>query len=189
MGEKTAMKSLVWPVIMLGVLAPLAAAAEPTLPQPLRQESEQRMQQCSTGTIKVWGFIKVGEASVWMPDCSRLKMPLEPPLLLRFGYQREVPGDAFAESALAMLERNLSGENFQQLKARFQQFNAHYQTTSDGDIYSMHYGEDGTLTLWLNDNRLAREQGHDFAGQYLKIWFGPEPFSSRLKKELLSPAS
>jgi hypothetical protein len=124
-----------------------------------------------------------------MPDCGKLAWPLEPPVLLRFGYNRKVPGDAFAKSARAMLERNIEESAFRALSDRIERFNANYRDTAKGDTYSMLYESDGTLTLWLNDTRLGHEQGHAFARQYLKIWFGPKPYSAKLKEALLTPAS
>lgn len=178
-----------WITALLLLALTTSAPAAPELPGPVQTAANAAIKRCSTGAIKVWGFINVGQASVWLADCSRLSMPLEPPLLLRFGYQREVPGDAFAESALAMLERNLDEATFRELESRFRAFNANYRDTDEGDVYSMLYQEDGTLTLWLNDRELARESGHDFARHYLKIWFGPRPFSDRLKESLLTPAT
>lgn len=174
--------------LLLALTAPSVAAESP-LTKPVRERTPQGLSQCSTGVIEVWGFIDVGRASVWMPDCSRLEWPLQPPLLLRFGYDREVPGKAFAKSSRAMLERNLEESTFRAMEERFQAFNANYRDTSEGDVYTMLYETDGRLTLWLNDMRLAREQGHDFARQYLKIWFGPRPFSEKLKEALLSPGT
>lgn len=165
-----------------------ATGAE-TLPESLRAASEQPLKQCSTGVIEVWGFIDVGKASVWLPDCERLEMPLQPPLMLRFGYDREVPGHAFARSARAMLQRNMDESTYRELQEQFETFNSSYRDTQEGDVYSMLWQEDGSVTLWLNDRKLAEERGERFARHYLKIWFGPDPYSDKLKQALLTPAS
>lgn len=182
------MKGLFLLSLLLALTVPSVASESP-LPEPVRERTSQSLSRCSTGVIEVWGFIDVGRASVWMPDCSRLEWPLEPPLLLRFGYDRKVPGKAFAKSSLAMLERNMGKSTFRAMEERFRAFNANYRDTSEGDVYTMLYETDGSLTLWLNDRHLAGEQGHDFARQYLKIWFGPRPFSDKLKDALLSPGT
>lgn len=170
------------------LLLPPAAITAP-LPEPIRAATDKPLQQCSSGIIEVWGFIDVGKASVWLPDCDRLEMPFQPPLMLRFGYDREVPGDAFAKSARAMLERNMEASTYQSLEEQFETFNGSYRDTQDGDIYSMLWREDGSVILWLNDGKLAEEQGGRFARHYLKIWFGPDPYSNKLKEALLTPAS
>ena len=42
------------------------------------------------------------------------------------------------------------------------------------------------MVLRLNGEKLAEEQGEDFAQAYFSIWFGDDPYSDSLKEELLS---
>lgn len=157
-------------MLLVGVVSsPAAAAAD--------------WQLCHRLDVKALRFITVGEARLLREDCNSADL-LAPPMRLEFSYDREVPGDAFAKAAMNFLEKNLNREDFQALKPRFERFNSHYKDIGDGDTYSMVY-RDGTLFLQLNDQPLTREEGDRFAKAYLRIWFGNDPYSSRLKSNLL----
>lgn len=173
--------------ILLFLFIPLVAMAAPGTV--LQDSDGTPLKRCSTGTIKVWGFIHVGKANVFMGDCDKLKLPFSPPVALRFAYSRDVPGHAFTKSARAMLKRNLDDKEFGKLAPRIDAFDSHYQDTSDGDAYYLVYRSDDSLTLYLNDKVLAREHGAEFAHAYFRIWFGPDPYSDGLKQELLTADS
>ncbi|MFP1683488.1 chalcone isomerase family protein [Alloalcanivorax sp. C16-1] len=145
----------------------------------------EAMARCSTGDVKALKFFDVGQASLYRQDCGTAD-PLAPPLRLEFGYNREVPGDAFAKAARKMIERNLDEARFQALLPRLEAFNQHYRTTRDGDRYTLDYDTDGSLVLRLNGEPLAREKGRDFAQAYFTIWFGDRPYSDDLKEALLN---
>ncbi|MBL7251289.1 chalcone isomerase family protein [Alloalcanivorax sp. C16-2] len=146
------------------------------------------LRQCSSAKVKALKVFHVGQAALYRQDCGA-DDKLAPPLRLAFGYNREVPGDAFAKAARKMIERNLTEARFQSLSRRIDAFNRHYRTTSDGDRYTLDYDSDQSLVLRLNGEELARERGRDFADAYLSIWFGENPYSDNLKAELLSGGS
>ncbi|WP_081703599.1 MULTISPECIES: chalcone isomerase family protein [Alcanivorax] len=140
-------------------------------------------QECSRADVKALKVFTVGEASLSRMNCDDTD-PLSPPLKLEFAYFREVPGDAFAKAALHFLEKNLPQNRFDTLKPRFASFNSHYQNVDDGDTYTLVWMEQD-FELRLNNTPLAKEQGADFARDYLKIWFGQAPYSKAMKAELL----
>ncbi len=142
------------------------------------------LQRCSSSKVKALKFFTVGKASLFRQDCAATD-PLAPPLRLAFGYNRAVPGDAFAKSARAMIKRNLNDTDWHALKARIDAFNQHYRTTRDGDLYTLDYHQDQSLVLKLNGETLAEEQGKAFARAYFTIWFGDDPYSEDLKQALL----
>ena len=148
----------------------------------------EELRQCSSGKVKALKIFHVGQAALYRQDCAA-DDKLAPPMRLAFGYNREVPGDAFAKAARKMIERNLSEDRFEKLSSRINAFNSHYRTTHDGDRYTLDYDADQSLVLSLNGEVLAREQGRDFADAYLSIWFGDDPYSDDLKAELLSGGS
>lgn len=172
----------------LTALAPTALLAalllNPLLATPARATNFSALTQCTRAPVKAWMFFTVGHASLYRSDCHAPD-PLAPPMRLAFGYNREVPGDAFGKSALAMIKRNVSATTFGQLEARINTFNSHYQTTTDGDLYTLDYDSDQSLVLKLNGTTLATERGAGFARAYFTIWFGDDPFSDELKKGLL----
>ena len=165
-------------------LAATLLLAGTVLAGPARATNFDQLKQCSRAPVKAWMFFTVGHASLYRQNCDASD-PLAPPLRLAFGYNRKVPGDAFAKSAKAMIKRNISEQEFDKLKSRIEAFDSHYQTTTDGDLYTLDYDTDQSLVLRLNGKVLATEQGADFAHAYFTIWFGKDPFSEDLKAGLL----
>ncbi|MDF1630037.1 MAG: chalcone isomerase family protein [Alcanivoracaceae bacterium] len=153
---------------------------------PSELETGIQLDQCGSAPVRALRFIEVGVASLWRDGCSQQARSLTPPLLLEFTYRREVPGSAFSRSATAMIERNVEAATFADLQQRVEAFNSHYRDIGDGDSYQLRYLSNGRLELLLNNELLASEQGHEFANAYLQIWFGPEPYSDRLKEQLLA---
>ena len=163
-----------------------AGMASSAMPRAAELDSQTRLNLCRSAPVKALRFIEVGKAMLWRNNCVGGQEALQPPLLLEFAYQREVPGAAFSQAAMAMIERNVGDSTFAELKARLERFNSHYRDIGDGDRYQLRYLPGGELELLLNDELLTREQGHDFASAYLNIWFGPQPYSESLKKQLLA---
>ena len=168
-------------ISLFGVGAQAVASTQ----HPSALDTGIRLDQCRSAPVQALRFIEVGVASLWRDSCGSAQ-PLTPPLLLEFTYRREVPGSAFSRSATAMLERNVNPATFADMKKRIEAFNSHYRDIGDGDSYQLRYLGDGRLELLLNNELLASEQGHDFANAYLQIWFGPKPYSERLKEQLLA---
>ena len=164
---------------------PLVLLASVTLGGAAHAADFDDMARCSSADVKALKVFNVGQASLFRADCSAAD-PLAPPMRLAFGYNREVSGDAFAKAARKMIERNVCDDTFEALKERIDTFNSHYRTTRDGDRYTLDYGDDQSMVLRLNGEKLAEEQGKDFAQAYFSIWFGDDPYSDNLKEELLS---
>lgn len=177
------MKALLALVMLATASSVMATAGQPHAAQ---LDSQTRLNLCRSAPVKALRFIKVGKATLWRDDCVSGQASLQPPLLLEFAYQRDVPGSAFSKAAMAMVERNVSDGAFAELKSRLERFNSHYRDIGDGDRYQLRYLPGGELALLLNNEVLTREQGHDFALAYLNIWFGPQPYSESLKKQLLA---
>ena len=174
------------PILPCLLLMSLPAFAAIGPSHPARLDDQTRLNVCRSAPVQALRFIEVGEARLWRDNCVSGRASLQPPLLLEFAYRREVPGSAFSRAAMAMIERNLSGADFAELKPRLERFNSHYRDIGDGDTYQLRYLPDGQLELLLNNEVLTREQGHEFANAYLNIWFGPQPYSDRLKRQLLA---
>lgn len=167
------------------LILPLALLVPLTLGSNASAADFDSMTRCSSAEVKALKVFNVGQASLFRADCDVVD-PLAPPMRLAFGYNREVPGDAFAKAARKMIERNVAEDTFESLKSRIDSFNSHYRTTRDGDRYTLDYDEDQSLVLRLNGEKLAEEQGKAFAQAYFSIWFGEDPYSDDLKEELLS---
>ncbi len=177
------MKTLLALVMLTITGAVMASTGQPHAAE---LDPQTRLNPCRSAPVKALRFIEVGMATLWRDDCVSGRASLHPPVLLEFAYQRDVPGSAFSKAAMAMVERNVSDTAFAGLKARLERFNSHYRDIGDGDRYQLRYLAGGELELLLNNEVLTREQGHDFALAYLNIWFGPQPYSESLKKQLLA---
>ncbi len=75
------------------------------------------MARCSSADVKALKVFNVGQASLFRADCSAAD-PLAPPMRLAFGYNREVPGDAFAKAARKMIERNVQRRHLRGVEKR-----------------------------------------------------------------------
>lgn len=168
---------------LLSATTPVAAR-EPA-PDFLETAAGTALEACSSARVKAWKIISVARASVYLPDCERLDWPLQPPVALRFAYEREVPGNAFTESANEMLARNMNADDFGKISNAAAAFNEHYRSVGDGDTYHMLRHGDGHLTLWLNGEELVSVHNPALARHYFLIWFGEKPFSESLKQDLL----
>lgn len=167
------------PVVLASIVIADTDKTEETLSETAALEN------CNHADVRAWRIIRVGQASLALPECQPVQPPFDAPLRLTFSYQRSIPGEAFRESSLAMLERNLDADRYQDLKPRIEAFNEGYRDTDDGDVYQLHFASNEDFILTFNDEIIAREQGDDFANAYLSIWFGDKPFSARLKSDLL----
>lgn len=147
--------------------------------------AQTQWHHCSRAPVVALTFFTVGEVSLARPDCSLQAQWSQPPLQLTFAYQHAVPGDAFARSSLAMIQRNIDPATFARLEPRLRAFNSVYRDIDAGDAYRLRYLEGDRVELWLNDTLLTREQGKDFALAYLSIWFGQDPYSEKMKRLLL----
>lgn len=175
-------------IVWVGLIAGAAAAGEPATSDTSvghSPEAGELTRECTATTVRALRFIRVAEARLKLGDCDRLQWPLEPPLVLELSYRRAVPGDAFDEATRTILQRNLDEGRWKSLEGRIDAFNRGYRDVADGDVYRLHYDRDGSLRLALNGRTMSTEQGHDFARAYLKVWFGEDPYSSRMKASLL----
>lgn len=180
-------KRLVIVTVLLALTGPLAALERVApLPSFVTEAADARLRPCSAARVKAWMFIKVARANVYLHDCQKLSWPFEPPIALRFAYEREVPARGFTESANEMLERNLDAATWSELESAIRSFNEQYRAVEDGDTYYM-LRHDGRLTLWLNSEQLAAVDNPALARHYFRIWFGEKPFSDSLREELLTP--
>lgn len=144
---------------------------------------ETVLQECGASEVRALRFIRVARARLAMASCG--DDHLKPPLELSFAYSRKVPADAFSRSAWAMLERNLTAAQLQPLEHRLRAINNAYLDTEAGDVYRLIYRENGVFQLFLNQQKLAEDQGHELARAYLSIWFGERPYSPELRAALL----
>lgn len=140
----------------------------------------QSLNQCGNGPLMV-GQKQVGMASYFAQNCSQSWK--EQTIQMNFSYTQNIPEWAFKRAATHLLKRNVKDTNIQ---AIFNPISDLYRPVRSGDLYRLKYSHaTQTLSLSLNRKNLGQLQ-HPLAQQYFNIWLGPQPFSAKLKQQLLN---
>ncbi|MCC5797348.1 MAG: chalcone isomerase family protein [Methylophaga sp.] len=147
--------------------------------------SGQILQLCSESALRVMLF-NLGDVALYRQQCSAAPDPLSPPLKLSFVYNRGFTGDEFRKSADELIRRNVDDATYQQIEADLQVFNAGYQDVRAGDRYDIGFSENAGLVLLKNGTQVSQSDSLELAAVYYKIWFGNNPFSGRVKSNLLN---
>ena len=140
----------------------------------------QTLNACGQGPLMV-GQKQVGVASYFAQNCSQSweKQNIQ----MDFSYTQNIPEWAFKRAATHLLKRNVKDPNIQ---AIFNPISDLYRPVRSGDLYRLKYSHaTQTLSLSLNRKNLGQLQ-HPLAQQYFNIWLGPQPFSAKLKQQLLN---
>ena len=140
----------------------------------------QSLNQCGNGPLMV-GQKQVGMASYFAQNFSQSWK--EQTMQMDFSYTQNIPEWAFKRAATHLLKRNVKDPNIQ---AIFNPISDLYRPVRSGDLYRLKYSHaTQTLSLSLNRKNLGQLQ-HPLAQQYFNIWLGPQPFSAKLKQQLLN---
>lgn len=140
----------------------------------------QSMNQCGNGPLMV-GQKQVGMASYFAQNCSQSweKQNIQ----MEFSYIQNIPEWAFKRAATHLLKRNVKDPNTQVI---FNPITELYRPVKSGDLYRLKYNHaTQTLSLSLNQQGLGQLK-HPLAQQYFNIWLGPQPYSAKLKQQLLN---
>jgi len=140
----------------------------------------QTLNKCGNGPLMV-GQKQVGVASYFAQDCS---LPWQDQnIQMDFAYTQNIPEWAFKRAATHLLKRNVKDHN---ILAIFNPITDLYRPVRSGDLYRLKYSHaTQTLSLSLNRQNLGQLQ-HPLAQQYFNIWLGQQPFSAKLKQQLLN---
>ena len=139
----------------------------------------QSLNPCGHGPLLV-GQKQVGTASYFAQNCSQPWQ--EQNIQMDFAYTQNIPEWAFKRAATHLLKRNLKDPK---IPALFNPITDLYRPVRSGDLYRLKYTHaTQTLSLYLNRQNLGQLQ-HPLAQQYFNIWLGPQPFSAKLKQQLL----
>ncbi|MCT8088235.1 chalcone isomerase family protein [Acinetobacter sp. C_4_1] len=140
----------------------------------------QNLNECGNGPLMV-GQKQVGMASYFAQNCSQSWQ--EQTIQMDFAYTQNIPEWAFKRAATHLLKRNVKDPNIQVI---FKPISDLYRPVRSGDLYRLKYSHvTQTLSLSLNRKNLGQLQ-HPLAQQYFNIWLGPQPFSAKLKQQLLN---
>lgn len=167
---------------LMGLLA--VAHADEIFP-PTLQAREGKLIHCSHAEIKAFHVIEVGNAALYLDNCRNSSdIFSKTPKQLRFVYNKVIPGKAFKEGVEEYLRINL-GQRYSDWEQAFNDFNNHYRDVKEGDYYDLVFDTQAGLQLFLNKKLLGTLKDIDQGLAYFNVWFGNEPFSEELKKELL----
>ena len=139
----------------------------------------QSLNKCGNGPLMV-GQKQVGMASYFAQNCSQSweKQNIQ----MDFSYTQNIPEWAFKRAATYLLKRNIKD---QKMHAVFNPITDLYRPVNSGDLYQLKYSHaTHTLSLYLNQKLLGQLQ-NPLAQQYFNIWLGPQPFSVKLKQQLI----
>lgn len=140
----------------------------------------QTLNKCGIGPLMV-GQKQVGVASYFAQNCSQSweKQNIQ----MDFSYTQNIPEWAFKRAATHLLKRNIKDAK---IHALFNPITDLYRPVRSGDLYRLKYNHaTQTLSLSLNQQGLGQLK-HPLAQQYFNIWLGPQPFSDKLKQQLLN---
>ena len=139
----------------------------------------QSLNKCGNGPLMV-GQKQVGMASYFAQNCSQSweKQNIQ----MDFSYTQNIPEWAFKRAATYLLKRNIKD---QKMHAVFNPITDLYRPVKSGDLYQLKYiHATHTLSLYLNQ-KLQGQLQNPQAQQYFNIWLGPQPFSAKLKQQLI----
>ncbi len=140
----------------------------------------QNMNQCGRGPLLV-AQKQVGVARYYAQNCTKPWQGQN--MQIDFSYTQNIPEWAFKRAATHFLKRNERESKHLIVLDRITQL---YKPVKPGDLYRLSYqAETQTLTLMLNQQVLGNLQ-HPLAQQYFNIWLGSQPFSAKLKQQLLN---
>ncbi len=172
--------------LFISFFAMAAVAKEEPLPVYLMSQ-DAHLKRCSRGNLKAFNFFHVGYAALYLDKCQRIGNIFDSsPKTLRFVYERSIPASAFREAADEYLKTNLGAQYFT-WQQTLDQFNKGYRDIKDGDYYDLIYDPETGLKLRFNGEQVAELGDPGIGLAYFNIWFGKEPFSDRLKEDLLTP--
>lgn len=151
------------------------------------QLGDEQLALCAHTPMKKMLF-NLGDVALYARDCSAVNADslTSQPVHLTFKYERAFDGEDFIKSSDELIKRNTDDAEYQAIKTDLDSFNARYEAIADGERYDIGWSEATGLRLSKNNRQLNQHDSAELAGIYFRIWFGNEPFSQKMKNDLLS---
>lgn len=143
------------------------------------------LQQCSAVPIKVMLF-NLGDVALYLQQCSNDSDLTSQPVQLSFIYKRSFDAEDFQKSSVELLKRNVDENTFNTIETALIDFNAGYQEAKQGDRFDIRFSPEAGLMLFKNGQQLSHSDNTQLGEVYFDIWFGDDPFSKRMKNDLLA---
>lgn len=171
------------------VLASVVQSAEiegVRFPDQLRMGKAQ-LQLRGTGLLRYRAVFKAYVAALYLEEHARPDDVLgEIPRRLEIEYFWSVPAHRFVQATVDGISRNVDDATLERLQPRIAAFNALYEDIEPGDRYSLSYLPGRGTELRKNGQPRGVVAGAEFASALFAIWFGANPLSDELRRELLA---
>jgi len=143
---------------------------------------------CASANMRKMLF-NIGDVALYLKDCNQASAETltEQPVKLSFVYQRAFDGEDFIKSSDVLIQRNISAAEYAAIKDELEAFNANYQAIARDEVYEIAYSQETGLLLSKNGRQLSQSDSEALAAAYFTIWFGQDPFSNKMKNDLLNP--
>lgn len=140
-------------------------------------------------TFRWKGWLDVYDVDLRLGPGTLREKPLEGGAArLEFKYHRPFSARQVAEGGNALLEKNVSPDEWKALQPSLERLNRAYVSVQPGDRYTLTHVPGKGLTLRFNGKPLVTVEGDDFGPKYLRIWLGKEPIHKGLRDRLLGTA-
>jgi hypothetical protein len=151
------------------------------------QMGEAQLQLRGTGLLRYRAVFKAYVAALYLEEHARPDDVLEEiPRRLEIEYFWSIPAHRFVQATAEGIARNVDDATLQRLQPRITAFNTLYEDIEPGDRYSLSYLPGRGTELGKNGRPRGVVAGAEFASALFAIWFGADPLSDELRRELLA---
>lgn len=177
--------SMVW--VMLAMTSAYAQDAE-KLP-PSVESSAGELYLCSEITLRVMGMFTIGDAGLYLSECSDYKhVTYDVAQQYSVYFNRDAKAGKLRELAVDSLDDNFTEAELAELNDIFACVYDAYQDTAKGSRVDTRYLPGEGLSLIQDDEVLAMCGDNPAGAGYFRIWFGQDPFNDKLRSSLLNGA-
>ena len=159
--------------------------ADHTFPKKLERDGETLLLKSGVH-YRYMGMFDVLSAGIYLPEKVAAKDFVKPgSKALRLCYDRKFSAEEFSKVTVDFMEDNNPLEVVDEVRKEIDVFNSLYEAVVPGDCYALFYVKGKGLVFYKNDRVLGTPGQDKFAEAVFKIWFGPKPFSSGMRDDLL----
>ena len=138
------------------------------------------------GLLRYKIIFKVYAAALYLGGEGTVKDVLKDvPKRLELVYFSSIAAEDLALSSDKVLQRNVSEQQFEEMRSQVKKLYQSYQDVKPKDRYVLTYIPGKGTEMTLNAKSLITIQGADFAKAYFSIWLGNQPLDKDLRDTLL----
>jgi len=138
------------------------------------------------GLLRYKIIFKVYAAALYLGgECTVKDVFKDVPKRLELVYFSSIAAEDLALSSDKVLQRNVSKQQFEEMRSQVKKLYQSYQDVKPKDRYVLTYIPGKGTEMILNAKSLITIQGADFAKAYFSIWLGNQPLDKDLRDTLL----